>query len=322
MPSVKFNRLPPFDWLGYCTLIVAFYCIMTGLAEGQRSGWSSGFIFSLFGLALIFGVLFVCMQLKRTTRLLDFSLFRYRDFLASSMVGFAVGLGNFGTIYAVPVFAQLVQGLSPLDAGLVMLPASLIVVCLLPIVGRMADTIPPRLGTICGLLLFAAGTIPMAVADTNTPFLHVMFFVFVMRLGMSVNLPFVTRTALAGLPADKVEIGAGTLNFFRQLGASLGTAAWVVFLEIRTQFHSDALSATQSSANRASVELLAGVRRLLEIGGIGAGEHQSGALYYLGQVVHAQASALGFRDGFLLLSIGFLLALIPAWLMGFKRPAP
>ena len=160
----------------------------------------------------------------------------------------------------------------------------------------------------------------MAFADTNTPFLHIVMFVGLMRLGMSVNLPFVTRTALSSLPADKLEVGAGTLNFFRQLGASLGTAARVVFLESRTQLHSNALTATQSSANQASMELLAGVRRLLEEIGLAAGEYQLGALHFLSQVVHAQASALGFRDGFLLLSIGFLVAIVPALLMRRRRP--
>ena len=320
LPTETADNLPKFDWLGYAILIVALYCVMTGLAEGQRRGWSSDFIVALFAGAVCSAGLFVFLQLSRATSLLDLGLFRYRDFLSSAMVGFAVGMGNFGTIYAVPVFAQIVQGLTPLDAGLLMLPASLIVVCLLPAIGRLADTVSPRLGIVVGLLLFAAGTFPMAIADTNTPFFHIVLFVVFMRLGMSVNLPFVTRTALSSLPADKLEVGAGALNFFRQLGASLGTAVWVVFLEIRTQFHSDALAATQSSANQASMELLAGVRRLLTEIGLAAGEYQSGALHFLGQVVHAQASAFGFRDGFLVLCIGFLVAIVPALMMRHRRP--
>ena len=69
------------------------------------------------------------------------------------------------------------------------------------------------------------------------------------------------------------------------------------------------------------MELLAGVRRLLEEIGLAAGEYQSGALHFLGQVVHSQASALGFRDGFLVLSIGFLVAIVPALLMRHRRPS-
>ena len=320
MSTVRAARLPAFDWLGYVLLIVAFYCVMTGLADGQRQGWFSNAIAALFGIAILSGGAFVWLQLSRSAPLLDFSLFLRRPFLISSCVGFVVGMGNFGSIYAVPVFAQLVQNLTPLDAGMLMLPASLIALCALPLIGRLADSMTPRTGIVIGLLLFAVGTFPLAAADANTPFLHVLLFVVIVRLGMSVNLPFVTRTALASLPADKVDIGAGTLNFCRQLGASLGTAVWVVFLDIRTHFHSDVLASTQSAANDASQEMLAGVRRVLEQFGFAGADHQSGALHYLGQVVHAQATARGFQDGFLVLSIGFLLAIIPALLLGRRRP--
>ena len=122
------------------------------------------------------------------------------------------------------------------------------------------------------------------------------------------------------MPADKVDIGAGTLNFCRQLGAFLGTAVWVVFLDIRTHFHSDVLASTQSAANDASQEMLAGVRRVSEQFGFAGANFQVGALLCLGQVVHAQATARGFQDGFLVLSIGFLLVIIPALLLGRRRP--
>ena len=320
MSSNRAADLRAFDWLGYVLLIVAFYCVMTGLADGQRQGWASDTIVGLFAAALIAAGTFVWLQMSRPARLVDFSLFRHRPFLVSCFVGFMVGMGNFGSIYAVPVFAQLVQNLTPVDAGMLMLPASLIALCAMPLIGRLADSITARTGIVIGLLFFAVGTMPLGLADANTPFLHVLLFVVVIRLGMSVNLPFVTRTALASLPADRVDIGAGTLNFFRQLGASLGTAVWVVFLDIRTHFHSDALAATQNSANDASQEMLAGVRRMLAELGFAGADHQSGALHYLGQVVHAQATARGFQDGFLILSLGFLVAMVPALLLGRGRP--
>jgi len=53
--------------------------------------------------------------------------------------------------------------------------------------------------------------------------------------------------------------------------------------------------------------------------GVSASVREPGALHYLGQVVHAQANAIGFQDGFLVLAIGFISAMIPAWLLGRKR---
>ena len=44
--------------------------------------------------------------------------------------------------------------------------------------------------------------------------------------------------------------------------------------------------------------------------------HQSGALHYLGQVIEAQAATLGFQDGFVMITVMFVLTLIPAWILG------
>jgi DHA2 family multidrug resistance protein len=110
--------------------------------------------------------------------------------------------------------------------------------------------------------------------------------------------------------------GGGTVNFCRQLGGSLGLNAWVVFVDMRTHYHSDSLAATQSADNASSRELLEGVGRILNESGVPQSAHESGALHYLGQVVHAQANAIGFQDGFLVLAISFLFAMIPAWMLG------
>jgi hypothetical protein len=94
-----------------------------------------------------------------------------------------------------------------------------------------------------------------------------------------------------------------------------------VLLALRTQFHSDALAATQISGNDASQELLAGVGKIFDLAGVPEAFQQSGALHYLGQVVHAQASALGFQDGFLILAGVFLAAMVPAWILGRAQSA-
>ncbi len=92
-----------------------------------------------------------------------------------------------------------------------------------------------------------------------------------------------------------------------------------MFLEVRTHYHSDILATTQSADNASSRELITGVGRLLGEAGVPVSVHESGALHYLGQVVHAQANTIGFQDGFLVLAISFLFAMFPAWLLGGKR---
>lgn len=320
MPSVRKEGGQPFDWIGYALLNISLFCCMTALTDGQRTGWVSNHTTGYFLVALACGVGFVLWQVRGGQTLIDVSLFRNRNFALCTIIAFTFGMGNFGTAYALPVFGQLVQGQTALDAGNMMMPAAIIVFLALPFTGRMADVISPRIGIMAGLALFALGTLPMANADANTPYFHLVLFAVIARGGMSFTMPFIMSTALRTLKPEQLNAGGGTLNFSRQLGGSLGLNAWVVFLEMRTHYHSDNLAATQSADNASSREMMSGIGRILGEAGVPQSVHESGALHYLGQVVHAQANAIGFQDGFLVLAISFLLAMIPAWLLGRRQP--
>jgi DHA2 family multidrug resistance protein len=72
----------------------------------------------------------------------------------------------------------------------------------------------------------------------------------------------------------------------------------------------------QTAGNSATAELLHAVERLLAQAGAPPALQSSGALDFLGRVVYAQAYTMAFRDSFLVVTLVFMLALIPAWLMG------
>ena len=72
----------------------------------------------------------------------------------------------------------------------------------------------------------------------------------------------------------------------------------------------------QTAGNSATTELLQSMERLLQQGGASSGVQSAGALDFLGRVMYAQAHTLAFRDCFLIVTVVFILALIPAWLMG------
>jgi len=316
MPSNRVAKGQPFDWIGYALVLIAVYCVVTGLTDGQRDGWTSTRIIALFTAAFAASAGFLVLQTRPGDSLVDLTLFHNRQFTYIVIVTMIFGIGNFGTGYAVPVFGQLVQGMTALDAGLVVMPAALMVAVALPFTGRLADTIAPRTGILIGLIFFAAGSAFMIDADVNTPYVNVMLYYAISRFGMSFTMPFLISTALRDLPPRQLNAGAGMVNFCRQLGGTLGTNAWVVFVQMRTQFHSASFTATQDSANIASRELLDKVGQILREGGVTDVGNQSAALHYLGQVVHAQATTQGFQDGFVIFTIVFMLAMIPAWMLG------
>jgi hypothetical protein len=290
-------------------------------SNGQRYGWSSDAIVMMATVGLATGTAFVWLQVRSASPLLDFSLFKMPQFTAAVIVGFVFGLGNFASNYLIPVTVQEVQGLTPFLAGLMLVPAGFLVIAGTPIFGRMADLFPAHRIVICGLCLFALGNYLMSRTDANTTFGAFAVLVIIARCGMAVLVPSLSISALKVLSAEQLHRGTGTINFIRQLGGSCGVAALVVFIERRTEFHADAMAATQTSDNTTSQALLSSVNALLAEMGLSENVRGPAAMHYLGEVIEAQASARGFNDAFLMIAAVFALAVIPAWNLGKARAA-
>jgi hypothetical protein len=158
--------------------------------------------------------------------------------------------------------------------------------------------------------------------DVNTVFWSTAISAIVARVGMAFINPPLMACALAALPGERLNQGSGTINFFRQLGGALGTNLLVVVLELRTQFHSESLVATQTAANSTTRELLDRVVAVLGSEGIPEAMQQPVALNHLSKIIYAQARTFGFQDGFLMIAILFLAALVPAWILGRSRAGP
>jgi len=136
---------------------------------------------------------------------------------------------------------------------------------------------------------------------------------------MSLISPNMGKAALSAVPPDKLAQGAGTFNFFRQMGGAFGVNITAVTLEMRTAYHADALTATQYSLSGATAEMLDKVRGLLHEGGVPTPADGALALDYLGRVLHAQANTFAFHDSFLQIAMIFTITLIPAYILGRSR---
>ena len=306
------RRIPPFDWLGFALLCTGLFGLMTGIADGQREGWYSDTIVLRLLTGAVAGVAFVLWELHTPRALLDVRIFANIEFSAAALIAFIFGAGMMGSTYIMPVFVQTIIGFTPLLAGLMMMPAGIMLAFIFPLAGRLADAMPASTMIIFGLLLFSAGFALMAVADIDTTFWTLVGMVMVSRLGLGFINPSLNASSLKALPADKVRQGAGIANFMRQLGGAFGINLMVAFFEVRTRFHADALTATQDWGNHTTERLLRLVEQLLQRSGLPYQQQKAGALEYLGGMLHAEAQTMAFSDTFIVVGVVALAALIPA----------
>lgn len=317
MPAKTFSwRLPPFNWSGYLLVAVALMCVMSAIGNGQRWGWSSDRTVLFFSVGFSAAALFVYTQLHSKNPLLDVSLFGNLQFTSAMLIAFAFGAGNFATNYAIPVFVQTVQGFTPTQAGLVIVPAGMILVTLIPLSGRLADTVASHYPIMAGCVVFSIAAFLMSGMDVNTPYWTIAAFAMLSRGAIGMVMPNMGKVAMSSVAADKLNQGAGTYNFIRQMGGAFGVNLTAVSIEMQTAHHADLLTATQTSANTQSLEVLDTISRLLSAGGVPDAALDVGALNYLGAVIYAQARTFGFQDSFFQICFAFAIAFVPAWFLG------
>lgn len=311
---------PAFDWAGFALLCTALATLLVGLSNGQREGWQSEFVVLLLAVAALATLLFVAWELRVDQPLVDLRVLANSQFAAASTVACIFGAGMFGTVYLVPLFVQTIQGFTPLAAGLMLMPAGLVLGMFMPFAGHLCDRYPARWLIVIGLLCFAVTSWLMSSLDANTSFWSIAWLVVISRIGLALIKPSLNVAALRPLRPEQLGQGAGLINFFRQLGAAFGVNLLSITLDRRTFFHSNAIANMQTAANSATTELLRGVQALLAQAGVPKDAQMPGALHYLDRVLYAQAYAMGFRDAFLIVAVVFIMALIPAWLMSKTRP--
>lgn len=318
MPAV----LPPFDWTGFVLLAVSIGVGLYVLANGQAEGWASNHIVGWASVAVLGTLMFIAWEWRGAKLpLLRINLLALPQFASAVAVAFVFGAAIYGSTYLVPVFVQIVQHLPPTEAGLLLMPGGALLALIFPMSGWLADAIPPRVLLISGFIIMAAGSAQMAGADPNTTFWVFVGYTLTQRLGLGLIHPTLNATGLRAVPPDSLTAGAGMLNFFRQLGGSVGVVATVISYDGGVSLYSQAYAETQTAANAVTGSYLADLQATLIAGGFDHVTSSGISLHHLGQAVLAQATVRGFSEGFWLLTELAILALIPAWIMGRSPPA-
>ncbi len=316
MPKSKTSKTLTFDWLGMFFITLCLSSFLAAISDGQRQGWDSNYILSLFIISFLTALSFIYTQINRKNRLLDFRLFKNKVYFCGILITFCTSMGNFGAIYAVPIFAQIIQNLSPIDAGFMMFPASIVTLLCLPAISFYSNRIVSRDACIFGLLLFSLGLYPLVSADVNTPYLFMICFAAISRIGIGINNPFLGKVTISEIPPEQLQSAISVMNFFRILGTAIGTSIWVVFLERRASIHSTNLINTQTAANTTSTDTLAKLQFLLEIEGIRELQGLQLSLQFIGALIHKEALTLAYQDGFVLLLGIFIFAIIVSFAFG------
>jgi EmrB/QacA subfamily drug resistance transporter len=213
----------------------ALFALVFGLIEAGTYGWTSPTIASLFAVAAVGLVAFVLLERRQRAPMLDLSLFRNGTFAGANLVAMLVFLAMFGVFFFVSIYMQNVLGYSPVKAGAVFLPMTLLIMFLGPVTGKLSDRVGSRWLVTAGMILVGISLLIYSGLDADSGFWDLFPALILGGIGMATVMPPITAAALGSVPVTKAGVGSGVLNTFRQVGGALGIA--VMGAIVASQIH-------------------------------------------------------------------------------------
>jgi EmrB/QacA subfamily drug resistance transporter len=213
------------DLPGLALASAGLFGIVWGLVRGNSVGWGSTEIVGSLAAGTVVLALFVLWELRAPAPMLPMRFFRNRTFALTNVSSLFMFFGMFGSIFLLAQFFQTVQGYSPLQAGLRILPWTAMPIFIAPIAGAMSDRIGGQRIMATGLALQAVGLGWIAAVSTPTvPYADLVAPFFISGIGMALFFAPVANVVLSSVKPQEEGQASGAQNAIRELGGVFGVA--------------------------------------------------------------------------------------------------
>ncbi len=234
------------DYVGALLAILAFAGILYGLSNGApqgatgpgqagaaaaTSGWSSTPVRAAIGIGLASLLAFIVWEVrKKGDALLDVRLFLRPTFTIANLIGWISVIGFFGAEFLLPLYLQILRGLTPLQTGLLLLPLAISSGILSPFIGIVQDKIGPRLLVAAGFGLLIFNTWQFSLLSLTEPYLNIMVLLVVRGVALALVLQPTLLAGLSGIAPAALPRASSLVNASRSIFQSLGVAMLATIL--------------------------------------------------------------------------------------------
>jgi len=212
------------DWVGQGALALSLFALTYALIEAGRSGWLAPHILAAFATTVLLVALFVAIERRSASPVLPRLLFGRSAFSVCIAVGVMVNFGMYGTLFIESLYLQSARHLSPLAAGLMILPFTVLPTITTRAIDRFDATMhfKPRLVT--GHVIGIVGAAVMALSLWTSGSTAILVGLGLLGIAMGYIMPAMTTGVLTSSSAEMSGRASGILNAGRQVGGSIGVA--------------------------------------------------------------------------------------------------
>ena len=258
--------------------------------------------------ALVGGSLFILRELLADFPAVNLRLFRNSAFCFVCSTAFFNNLGLFGAQFMVPIFLQQVMGFTPLQTGVIIVPAIIMSGLSGVITGRLSDIIHPALVvlgallTLVGVFYAFSGITPLTTVGTLV--VYIMFYRICI---FAINNPLSALNARI-LGNTHIRMGQGLLGLVRNIGAGLGVTITSVVFERRRVAHQLTLYSLYDASSSTHATVFGELRHILKQAGVMGAAADRAALRTIQRQIDIEAIAAGFSESFLFICLCFFLS--------------
>jgi EmrB/QacA subfamily drug resistance transporter len=226
------------DFAGVATLLAALVPLLLALTWVTNYGWAAPRVVGLLVLAAVMIAAFIVAESRAVEPLLPLSLFRDRVISLSTVSVFLTGMAMFGSILFIPLFMQTVIGVSATQSGSLLTPMMVI----WSVGSISAGQLVARMGrykmiVLVGMALMTVGLFLLARMTAATTRPTVVVFMLLIGMGMGLTMPIFTLIVQNAAPQRQIGAATATVQFFRQIGSTVGAAVFGSIMLTRYQSH-------------------------------------------------------------------------------------
>jgi DHA2 family multidrug resistance protein len=309
------------DYIGIGLLSVGLGFLQVVLDKGEREDWFGSNLIIWCAVVAAVGLAGAFLwELSQKDPAVDFHLLKERNFLIATMTMFMLGVVLYGSTALLPIFLQTLLGYTALSSGLVLSPGGILVVILLPVVGKLLTHIESRWLVVFGLSVLSLSLFHMATFNLEVDFRTAMTARIYQSAGMAFLFVPINVMAFYFIPKEKINNATGIINLARNIGGSVGIAGVVTMLARRAQFHQAVLVSHMTPLDTAYRTMLGGAGQMLTLQGSDPvqASHQAQGLAY--GLLMRHSTMLAFLDDFWLMAVVILVVIPFMFLM--KKVAP
>jgi EmrB/QacA subfamily drug resistance transporter len=224
VPESRAPRPRRVDPVGQVLVIAALASLTYAVIEAGRVGFGAAGIVVLLAFAVGCLVALVLYELRRREPLLEMRFFTSAPFAGASAIAVCLSAALGGFLFMNTLYLQDVRRLSPVQAGLYMLPMATLMTVVAPISGRLVGRFGARPSMVAGGLGVLASGLMLTGLAADTPVALLLAAYAVFGIGFALVSPPIANTAVSGMPPAQAGVAAAVATTSRQVGITLGVA--------------------------------------------------------------------------------------------------